>query len=117
MLSDRDLEVRLARYRVAGPAPALRTAIVARAPEGTDSLSWGWWWGPVAAGAVVALWLGITVARVEEPDDAVRAAEVAFIAELLGADEEAAGYAELLVPPLPLDDPLKAVMEGRWREM
>jgi hypothetical protein len=62
---------------------------------------------------VLAAWIGIQYAMAESPGDPVRDEEVAFVTEMLGGDDNAAAYAELVVPQTPKQDALPAI-EDQW---
>ena len=64
-----------------------------------------WYWGPLAAAAIVVLWTAVHASRIEPERDPLRDMQVARIAEMLGGGEDAARHAELIVPPR-LPEPL-----------
>ena len=114
MISDDDLERTLQRYRVVNPPRGLESAIVATALDAPGRFEW--LLGPAAAAAVLAVWIGIHLAMAESPRDPIRAREVEFVTETLGGDDDAAAYAELVVPRSPKPDARDAFAEDRWRE-
>jgi hypothetical protein len=114
MLSDDDLERALKRYRVADPPSDFESTIVASAFEVAGRFEW--MWGPAAAATVLAAWIGLHIATADSPSDPVRDQEVAFVTQMLGGDENAATYAELVVPQQPKRDALGERPEDQWRE-
>jgi hypothetical protein len=52
----------------------------------------------------------------EEPTDPIRDAEVAMVTEFLGGGEDAAAYAEVVVPQRPMVDPSRVFSEAPWQE-
>jgi|RhiMetStandDraft_4_1073278.scaffolds.fasta_scaffold330912_2 hypothetical protein len=114
MLSDDDLERALRRYAIVGPPGELRSAIVATTVDVPGRFEWVL--GPAAAAAVLTIWIGIHLAMAESPRDPIRAREVEFVTETLGGDDDAAAYAELVVPQSPKPDARDAFAEDRWRE-
>ena len=116
MLSDHDLEATLKRYRVADPPPGLGPAIVDAAASDGRGSRYEWVLGPAAAAALVAIWLAVQVAMVEEPADPVRDAEIAFVTEALGGGEDVRAYAERVVPQRPIADPSRMLREEPWQE-
>jgi hypothetical protein len=111
MMSDDDLERTLQRYRVVNPPSGLESAIVAATLDAPGRFEW--LLGPAAAAAVLTAWIGIQLAMAETPRDPIRDEEVAFVTEMLGADDTAAAYAELIVPQPPKQDALSMV-EEQW---
>lgn len=116
MLSDHDLEATLKRYRVADPPAGLGPTIVEGTTTADGRSRYEWVWGPAAAAAIVALWVSVQVAMVEEPVDPARDAEVAFVTELLGGGEDASAYAQRIVPKRPFADPSRMLREEPWQE-
>jgi hypothetical protein len=116
MLSDHDLEAALRRYRVPDPPGELGPAIVAAASRIEATSRFEWLLGPVAAAAVLAVWFAVQVAMLEEPTDPIRDAEVAMVTEFLGGGEDAAAYAEVVVPQRPMVDPSRVFSEAPWQE-
>ena len=111
MLTDDELERALQRYQVVDPPNGFESAIltaILRAPARLE-----WLWGPAAAAAVLAIWIGARLAPAESPRDPARDEEVAFVTEILGGDDTAAAYAELIVPEPPEQDALRAI-EDQW---
>lgn len=111
MLSDDDLEGALQRYRVVDPPRELASMVVAATVDVPGRFEW--LWGPAAASAVLVVWIGIQIATAESPSDPIRDEEVAFVTQMLGGDENAAAYAELVVPQPPKQDALLMV-EEQW---
>ena len=89
-MNDDELESLLQRFAVRGPNPELREAILA--PRGPAAL-----WGPVAAAAILVVWLVAQAARIEPDSDPMREAAVESIAAALGGGENATRYAEAAV--------------------
>jgi hypothetical protein len=114
MLNDDDIARALQRYRVVDPPSTLASSMVAAAFDIPGRFEW--LWGPAAAAAVLAAWIVIQLAMVEAPRDPIRDEEVAFVTEMLGGDEAAAAYAEIVVPDPPKQDALLAMTEEPWRE-
>jgi len=114
MLSEGDLESLLKRYRVADPSTDLGPTILAEAARIANGSDLAWTWGPLAAAALVVVWLAAQVAMTDAAADPVRDAEVAFVAEILGGGEDAAAYADLVVPVGTVDDPIGALAEDPW---
>jgi hypothetical protein len=110
MLSD-DVERTLQRYRAVDPPTGLQWTVVAATVDVTGRFEWIW--GPAVAAAVLASWVGVQLAMAESPRDPIRDEEVAFVAKMLGGDENAAAYAERVVPKTPTQDALPAI-EDRW---
>lgn len=116
MLSDHDLDSVLRRYRVPDPPSELGPAVVAAASRIEAVSRFEWLWGPIAAAAVLAVWFAVQVAMLEEPTDPIRDAEVALVTEFLGGGDDAAAYADLVVPERPMEDPRKLLAEELWQE-
>ena len=114
MLSDDDLERALQRYRVVDPPRELASVVVAATVDVPGRFEWVW--GPAAAAAVLAMWIGTQIAIAESPHDPARDEEVAFVTEMLGGDDYAAAYAELVVPQPPKQDALLEAVEDQWRQ-
>jgi hypothetical protein len=116
MLNDHDLESALRRYRVTDPPSELAPSVVAATSRIETASRFEWLWGPIAAAAVLAVWFAMQVAMLEEPTDPIRDAEVAFVTQLLGGGEDAAAYAERIVPRRPIEDPTKVIEEEPWQQ-
>jgi hypothetical protein len=114
MLSDDDLERALQRYRVVDPPSGFESTIVT-AGLGAPS-RFEWLWGPAAAAVVLAIWIGVQLAMAEPRRDPIRDEEVASVTEMLGGDENAAAYAEFVVPQPPRQRALSAGPEDQWLE-
>jgi hypothetical protein len=116
MLSEDDLEAMLRRYRVGDPPSDLGSAVVAASVEGPRRFERIW--GPAAAAAVLASWVAFHLGMTEPTIDRVRAQEVALVTEVLGGDENAAAYAEIVVPQSPELDLQTALafQEDPWQE-
>ncbi|HEY1307072.1 MAG TPA: hypothetical protein VGF24_26135 [Vicinamibacterales bacterium] len=112
MLSDRDIEDVLRRYRVVDPPSGLGSAIDAAIDA---SGRFEWIWGPAAAIGILAAWIGLQAGSVDTHSDPNRASEIAVVTEMLGGDEYAAARAELIVPRTTQLDPLVALAEDRWQ--
>lgn len=112
MLSEDDLERALQRYRVVDPPRELASVVVAATLDVPGRFEW--LWGPAAAAAVLALWIGIQIATAESPRDPIREEEVAVVIQMLGGDDNAAAYAELVVPQPAKQDAL-LIVEDQWR--
>ena len=115
MLSDVDLERALQRYRVADPPRGLASVVVAATVDAPGRFEW--LWAPAAAAAVFASWVAFHLAMAESPRDPIRDEEVAFVTQVLGGDENAAAYAESVVPQSPKQDVQMALVgEDPWQE-
>jgi hypothetical protein len=113
MLSDHDIEAALLRYRVIDPPTRLGPAIAAAVFQPRtrfDSM-----WGPLAAAAMLAIWMAAHLVTVEEHVDPSRAQEVALVTEVIGGGENAAAYAEIAVPVIATQDSLRALAEDPWQ--
>lgn len=114
MMNDSQIEAVLRRYRVADPPVGLRLAI-ARATVNVARVSpFAWMWGPAAAAAIVAAWLAIQFAILDQPADRVRDADVAFVGEVLGDGADAAAYVDLVAPRREEDRAVDALMGEPW---
>jgi len=111
MLRDNDVERTLRRYWVGDPPSELQSAVVAAAVDVPGRFEW--LWGPAAAAVVLATWAAIQLAMAESPRDSIRDEEIAFVAKMLGGDETAAAYAELVIPKTPTQGVLRAI-EDQW---
>jgi hypothetical protein len=92
-MTDDDLERTLGRYRPRDPQPDLRARVMASAQEAQWEIPW--YWGPLAAAAILALWLGVLTWRIEPERDPDRDAAIAMMTDVLGGGETARRYVEL----------------------
>jgi hypothetical protein len=103
VLTDEELESTLRRFAIGDPPPGLRASVLSAA-ETAPNRQPGWWWGPLAAAAILVLWLSVTIGGGDEPVDPLREAEVALAAEILGGGREALVLAEWMVPERPAEE-------------
>lgn len=114
MLSDRQLEELLRRYRVVDPPVELALSIAQNAtPVAAPTLAWVW--GPAAAAVVLITWLVIQFSMLSDPIDPVRDAAVTFASDVLGGSEAAAEYASAVVPDGSNYDPAGLPTEEPWQ--
>jgi hypothetical protein len=113
MLSDDDLERALQRYRVVDPPSGFELAIVGVALSAPRRFEW--LWGPAAAAAVLAIWFSIQLSLTKSQGNPIRDEAVASVTEMLGGGENAAAYAEFVVPQPPKQDASLPLEDG-WRE-
>jgi hypothetical protein len=113
-MQDDEIEAALRRYRARDPRGDLRRRVLEAAATDIAPREVAWFWGPLAAAAILVLWFTAHVSRIEAERDPLREADVARVAEALGGGEEAVRYAELIVPqPVP-EAPSPITMEQAW---
>ena len=97
-MTDDDLERTLRKYRPSDPQADLRARLLTAAREPADI---AWYWGPLAAAAILTLWVAAHTWRIEPERDPVREAAIAMMTEALGGGEETRRYLELTMSPEP----------------
>lgn len=98
---DDDLERTLRRYRPRESQPDMRARVLAAANAPAEI---AWYWGPLAAAAILTLWVGVLTWRVEPERDPVREAALATMTEALGGGDDVRRYLELTMAPEPVEE-------------
>ena len=101
-MTDDDLERTLRRYRPGDPRADLRARVLASAQATPDI---AWYWGPLAAAAILTLWVAAHTWRIEPERDPVREAAIAEMTEALGGGEDVRRYVELAMSSEPVEEP------------
>lgn len=100
-MTDDDLERTLRRYRPGDPQADLRARVLAAAQEPAEI---SWYWGPLAAAAILTLWVAAHTWRIEPERDPAREAAIAMMTEALGGGEDVRRYVELTMSSEPVEE-------------
>ena len=92
-MTDDELERTLRRYRPLDPRTDLRARVLAAAQEAPGEIAW--YWGPLAAAAILTVWVAAHTWRIEPERDPMREAAIAMMTEALGGGEDVRRYVEL----------------------
>jgi hypothetical protein len=101
-MHDDELEATLRRYRAREPSAELRARVLVAAEEETAEIPW--YWGPIAAAAILFLWFAAHASRIEPERDPLREAAIALMTETLGGGEDVRRYVEVALLPEPVEE-------------